>query len=148
VPIPVKENVEEPAAKINVLLQAFISQLKLEGNLTHEQSRFGSHTPYSRLCSRCGHGICPAIGGTVRLALLCFPSSFILIPVVSILRAIYEICLKRGWAVPTRAALDLCKMVEKRMFVPLLFRILVSLNVSHLQVGLYDAFTAIQRCAP
>ena len=31
VPIPVKESVEEPAAKINVLLQAYISQLKLEG---------------------------------------------------------------------------------------------------------------------
>jgi pre-mRNA-splicing helicase BRR2 len=31
VPIPVKESVEEPAAKINVLLQAFISQLKLDG---------------------------------------------------------------------------------------------------------------------
>ena len=35
----------------------------------------------------------------------------------SVLRAIYEICLKRGWAVPTRAALDMCKMVEKRMLV-------------------------------
>jgi pre-mRNA-splicing helicase BRR2 len=31
VPIPVKESVEEPAAKINVLLQAYISQLKQEG---------------------------------------------------------------------------------------------------------------------
>uniref|UniRef100_A0A663NDY7 U5 small nuclear ribonucleoprotein 200 kDa helicase n=1 Tax=Athene cunicularia TaxID=194338 RepID=A0A663NDY7_ATHCN len=31
VPIPVKESIEEPSAKINVLLQAFISQLKLEG---------------------------------------------------------------------------------------------------------------------
>lgn len=31
VPIPVKESVEEPAAKINVLLQAYILQLKLEG---------------------------------------------------------------------------------------------------------------------
>ncbi|MCE0481733.1 hypothetical protein HAX54_039728 [Datura stramonium] len=31
VPIPVKENLEEPSAKINVLLQAYISQLKLEG---------------------------------------------------------------------------------------------------------------------
>lgn len=27
----------------------------------------------------------------------------------------FEICLKRGWAVPARACLDLCKMVEKRM---------------------------------
>ncbi|KAI8851535.1 Sec63 Brl domain-containing protein [Chytridium lagenaria] len=31
VPIPVKETIEEPTAKINVLLQAYISQLKLEG---------------------------------------------------------------------------------------------------------------------
>ena len=30
----------------------------------------------------------------------------------------FEICLKRGWAVPAKAALNLCKMVEKRMFVP------------------------------
>src|ERR1051325_3841087 len=31
VPIPVKEGIEEPTSKINVLLQAYISQLKLEG---------------------------------------------------------------------------------------------------------------------
>ncbi|KAG7298292.1 hypothetical protein JYU34_017890 [Plutella xylostella] len=31
VPIPIKESIEEPSAKINVLLQAYISQLKLEG---------------------------------------------------------------------------------------------------------------------
>ncbi|KAJ1655811.1 Pre-mRNA-splicing helicase BRR2 [Dispira simplex] len=31
VPIPVKETIDEPIAKINVLLQAYISQLKLEG---------------------------------------------------------------------------------------------------------------------
>ena len=29
VPIPIKESVEEPTAKINILLQAHISQLKL-----------------------------------------------------------------------------------------------------------------------
>ena len=34
-----------------------------------------------------------------------------------ILRAMFEICLKRGWAIPARACLDLCKMVEKRMCV-------------------------------
>lgn len=33
VPLPIKESVEEPAAKINVLLQSYISQLKLEGKL-------------------------------------------------------------------------------------------------------------------
>jgi len=31
VPIPIKESLEEPSAKINVLLQAYISRLKLEG---------------------------------------------------------------------------------------------------------------------
>ncbi|RYZ17789.1 MAG: DEAD/DEAH box helicase, partial [Myxococcaceae bacterium] len=34
VPIPVKESVEEPSAKINVLLQAYISRLKLEVSVT------------------------------------------------------------------------------------------------------------------
>ena len=28
----------------------------------------------------------------------------------------FEICLKRGWAIPARAALDLCKMAERRMW--------------------------------
>lgn len=80
VPIPVKESVEEPAAKINVLLQAYISQLKLEG-----------------------------------FALVA-DMVFVQQSAGRILRAIYEICLKRGWAAPTRAALDMCKMVEKRMW--------------------------------
>ncbi|KAL9698894.1 hypothetical protein quinque_002335 [Culex quinquefasciatus] len=31
VPIPIKESMEEPSAKVNVFLQAYISQLKLEG---------------------------------------------------------------------------------------------------------------------
>lgn len=31
VPIPIKESMEEPSAKVNVLLQAYISQLKLDG---------------------------------------------------------------------------------------------------------------------
>lgn len=31
VPIPIKESIEEPSAKVNVLLQAYISQLKLDG---------------------------------------------------------------------------------------------------------------------
>ena len=31
VPIPIKESIEEPTAKINILLQSHISQLKLEG---------------------------------------------------------------------------------------------------------------------
>jgi hypothetical protein len=41
-PIPVKESVEEPVAKINVLLQAYISQLKLEGNVVALHGRCSS----------------------------------------------------------------------------------------------------------
>ncbi|EPQ53751.1 Sec63-domain-containing protein [Gloeophyllum trabeum ATCC 11539] len=80
VPIPVKESVDEPAAKINVLLQAYISQLKLEG-----------------------------------FALVA-DMVFVQQSAGRILRAMFEICLKRGWAVPARAALDMCKMVERRMW--------------------------------
>jgi pre-mRNA-splicing helicase BRR2 len=32
-----------------------------------------------------------------------------------IMKAIFEICLKKGWAVLARAALTMCKMVEKKM---------------------------------
>ncbi|KAF9226154.1 Sec63-domain-containing protein [Gyrodon lividus] len=80
VPIPVKESVDEPAAKINVLLQAYISQLKLEG-----------------------------------FALVA-DMVFVQQSAGRILRAMFEICLKRGWAVPARACLALCKMVERRMW--------------------------------
>jgi pre-mRNA-splicing helicase BRR2 len=80
VPIPVKEGVEEPTAKVNVLLQAYISQLKLEG--------FALITDMVFVTQSAGR----------------------------IIRAISEICLKHGWAGPTRAAMDLCKMVEQRMW--------------------------------
>ena len=80
VPIPVKEGVDEPVAKINVLLQAYISQLKLSG--------FDIVTDMVFIQQSAGR----------------------------ILRAMFEICLKKGWAGPMRAALDLCKMVERRQW--------------------------------
>ena len=80
VPIPVKEGVDEPVAKVNVLLQAYISQLKLSG--------FDIVTDMVFIQQSAGR----------------------------ILRAMFEICLKKGWAAPMRAALDLCKMVERRMW--------------------------------
>ncbi|TPX36711.1 hypothetical protein SmJEL517_g01209 [Synchytrium microbalum] len=81
VPIPVKEGIEEPTAKINVLLQAYISQLKLEG--------FALMSDMVYVTQSAGR----------------------------ILRAIFEICLKRGWAQLSRKALDMCKMVEKHMWL-------------------------------
>jgi len=80
VPIPVKESIEEPHAKINVLLQAYISRLKLEG-----------------------------------LALMA-DMVYVTQSAGRILRAIFEICLKKGWASVAKIALDLCKMAEKRMW--------------------------------
>ncbi|KAI8374185.1 Sec63 Brl domain-containing protein [Radiomyces spectabilis] len=81
VPVPVKESLEEPTAKINVLLQAYISQLKLEG--------FALVSDMVYVTQSAGR----------------------------ILRAVFEICLKRGWAQLTKKALDLCKMVEKRAWL-------------------------------
>ncbi|KAI9775085.1 MAG: DEIH-box ATPase [Candelina submexicana] len=80
VPIPVKESIEEPHAKINVLLQAFISRLKLEG-----------------------------------LALMA-DLVYVTQSAGRILRAIFEITLKKGWSSVAKTALDLCKMAEKRMW--------------------------------
>ncbi|ORX48547.1 Sec63-domain-containing protein [Hesseltinella vesiculosa] len=81
VPIPVKESLDEPTAKINVLLQSYISQLKLDG--------FALISDMVYVTQSAGR----------------------------ILRAVFEICLRRGWAQLTKKALDLCKMVEKRAWL-------------------------------
>ncbi|KAH7368969.1 pre-mRNA-splicing factor brr2 [Plectosphaerella cucumerina] len=80
VPIPVKESIEEPHAKINVLLQAYISRLKLDG-----------------------------------LALMA-DMVYVTQSAGRILRAIFEITMRKGWASVAKTALDLCKMAEKRMW--------------------------------
>jgi pre-mRNA-splicing helicase BRR2 len=80
VPIPVKESVDEPHCKINVLLQAYVSRLKLDG-----------------------------------LALMA-DMVYVTQSAGRILRAMYEIALKKGWAGVAKDALSLCKMAEKRMW--------------------------------
>ena len=80
VPIPVKEGIDESHAKINVLLQAFISRLRLEG-----------------------------------LALMA-DLVYVTQSAGRILRAIFEICLKKGMVGAAKLALDLCKMAERRMW--------------------------------
>ncbi|XP_044135180.1 U5 small nuclear ribonucleoprotein 200 kDa helicase [Bufo gargarizans] len=80
VPIPVKESIEEPSAKINVLLQAYISQLKLEG--------FALMADMVYVTQSAGR----------------------------LMRAIFEVVLNRGWAQLTDKTLNLCKMIDKRMW--------------------------------
>src|SRR5690606_41404509 len=72
--------IQEAHAKINVLLQAYTSRLKLDG-----------------------------------LALMA-DMVYVTQSAGRILRAIFEITLKKGWASVTKMALDLCKMAEKRMW--------------------------------
>uniref|UniRef100_A0A0D9ZCZ7 RNA helicase n=1 Tax=Oryza glumipatula TaxID=40148 RepID=A0A0D9ZCZ7_9ORYZ len=80
VPIPVKESLDEPSAKINVLLQAYISRLELEG------LSLSSDMVYIR--QNAGR----------------------------LLRALFEIVLKRGWAQLAEKALNLCKMIDKHIW--------------------------------
>ncbi|TIA42143.1 Sec63-domain-containing protein [Aureobasidium pullulans] len=80
VPIPVKETIDEPNCKINVLLQAYVSRLKLDG-----------------------------------LALMA-DLVYVTQSAGRILRAVFEIALKKGLASVVKDALNLCKMAEKRMW--------------------------------
>ncbi|XP_028391652.1 U5 small nuclear ribonucleoprotein 200 kDa helicase-like [Dendronephthya gigantea] len=81
VPIPVKESIEEPSAKVNVLLQAYISQLKLEGFALMSDMVYVTQSA-GRLIS-----------------------------------AIFEIVVNRGWAQLADKTLNLCKMINKRMWL-------------------------------
>jgi len=80
VPIPVKGSLEEPATKINVLLQAFISRFKLEG--------YDLNADMVYVTQSAGR----------------------------ILRALFEMAMKKGWAQLSQTLLTVCKMVEKRMW--------------------------------
>lgn len=81
VPIPVASAPDSPAVKINVLLQAYISQLALEGFALASDMVYVTQS-----ASR-------------------------------IMRAIFELCLRRGWARLAKKALGLCKMVDQRQWL-------------------------------
>lgn len=80
VPIPIKEGLDEPAAKINVLLQAHISRLRLEGLSLSSDMVYVTQSA-GRL-----------------------------------MRCLYEVCCKRGWASLADKALTLSKCVQVKMW--------------------------------
>lgn len=80
VPIPVKESPSEPSAKVNILLQAYISRLKLEG-----------------------------------FALVA-DMAFIRQSAARIMRALFEIALRRRWSSLAKLCLDMSKMVTYRVW--------------------------------
>lgn len=80
VPIPVKESPSEPSAKINILLQAYISRLKLDGFA------------------------------------LVSDMAFIQQSAARIMRAIFEISLRRGWSGLAKLTLAFANMVAYRVW--------------------------------
>uniref|UniRef100_A0A7S2ZN48 Uncharacterized protein n=1 Tax=Rhodosorus marinus TaxID=101924 RepID=A0A7S2ZN48_9RHOD len=80
VPVPVKDSIEESTAKVNVLLQAYISNLKLDG--------------------------------------LALTSDMVYVTQSAgrIVRAIYEIVLRRKWCQLADRCLNLSKMVQRRQW--------------------------------
>eukprot|EP00003_Mantamonas_plastica_P009401 TRINITY_DN1876_c0_g1_i1.p1 TRINITY_DN1876_c0_g1~~TRINITY_DN1876_c0_g1_i1.p1 ORF type:complete len:2192 (+),score=792.85 TRINITY_DN1876_c0_g1_i1:639-7214(+) len=80
VPIPVKESVDNPSAKVNILLQAYISRMSLDG--------FALASDMVYITQSAGR----------------------------IVRALFEICLRRGWADMTRKTLNLSNMINHRMW--------------------------------
>ena len=115
VPIPIKEGIEEPSAKVNewhilhhmlmipavqvnILLQAYISQLTLEG------FALSSDMVYVTQVTACLH---PHV--TRHHFVLTSQSAGRLV------RAIFEICLHRGWAELTDKTHSLSKCIDKKM---------------------------------
>ncbi|KAJ2162499.1 Pre-mRNA splicing [Coemansia sp. RSA 552] len=81
VPIPMRETADSPLAKVNVLLQAYVSRLGLSGFALVSDMVYVTQSA------------------------------------ARIFRALFELCLRRGWARAARRALDWCKQVERRMWL-------------------------------
>ena len=80
VPYPVKGAMDEPASKMNVLLQAYISRLRLSGFTLMSDMVYVSQSAGR------------------------------------IMRALFEVAMRRGWAQLSLVALGFCKMIEHRMW--------------------------------
>lgn len=80
-PVPINEDVEDPLSKINVLLQAYISGLKLDGFALMADMIFISQSA-GRL-----------------------------------FRALYDLALRKGWSKLSKSLLNICKMVEKKLWL-------------------------------
>ncbi len=80
VPIPIKEGLDDPAAKVNALLQAHISRLRLDGLALSADMVYVTQSA-GRL-----------------------------------MRCLFEVCLRRGWAGLAARALRLAKCVARRQW--------------------------------
>ena len=114
VPIPVKESLDEPTAKINVLLQvprAWKTALDRGRGGKYSLCKFSPslHRPTPPL---------QAYISSLKLEGLALSSVMVYVTQSAgrLMRCLYEICLKRGWAGLTDKSLALCKMINHRMW--------------------------------
>lgn len=80
VPVPVRGGREDPSSKVNVLLQAHISRMKLDG--------YALNSDMVYVTQSAGR----------------------------ILRGLFEVCIRRGWASVAETSLALCLMVDRRQW--------------------------------
>ncbi|GAV52508.1 hypothetical protein ZYGR_0AG04990 [Zygosaccharomyces rouxii] len=80
-PIPIREDASDSLAKVNVLLQSYVSRLRFEG--------FALNADMVFITQNAGR----------------------------LFRAIYELCLKKNWSNVTKLLLNLCKTVDRRMWI-------------------------------
>ena len=90
VPIPIRESVENPCAKVNVLLQSYISRVTLE------KFAMACDMVYITQVSVWGSSDVQSAG--------------------RILRALFEIAVLRGWSTLAQRCLTLCKMVSHQQW--------------------------------
>lgn len=141
VPIPVKESLDEPSAKINVLMQVghdgvsgfqtLVTHRCGETRRATEQhlggccawlavvlARRNMHSP--PCASSCLVSCCclQAYISNLKLEGLALSSDMVYVTQSAgrLMRCLFEICLKRGWASLTEKALNLCKEVNHRMW--------------------------------
>ncbi|KAG0662889.1 DEIH-box ATPase [Maudiozyma exigua] len=81
VPIPIKSEIDESSTKVNLLLQAFISNIKLDGFALHADMVF----------------IQQSAGRLIK--------------------AMFELCLKKKWSKVTKLLLTLSKCIDRKMWV-------------------------------
>ena len=80
VPIPVRGSKEDPSSKVNILLQAYISRMKLDGYAINSDMVYVTQSA------------------------------------ARIMRGLFEVFLKRGWASVAENCLRLCLMIDRRQW--------------------------------
>jgi pre-mRNA-splicing helicase BRR2 len=122
VPIPIKENLDEPSAKVCSTIEVFIAKIAISTLCCTPRRSMCFSKPTFRNCAWTALPLLLTWFTSLNLVhsferfSLCSVSFCDCFSAGRLLRAIFEICLRRGWAQVAERALCLCKMVDKRMW--------------------------------